>query len=73
MAGLSTTVFPMARAGQIFQVSNMRGKFHGTIAPTTPKSVRISINTSSVKIENFHQKKSCLTILKFVLSNIYSL
>jgi hypothetical protein len=35
-AGLSTTVFPAASAGAIFQLVNMSGKFHGTICPTTP-------------------------------------
>ena len=35
-AGFKTTVFPMARAGATFQVRSISGKFHGTIAPTTP-------------------------------------
>ena len=35
-AGLKTTVLPAARAGAIFHDSISRGKFHGTICPTTP-------------------------------------
>ena len=35
-AGFKTTVLPMASAGAIFQTRSMRGKFQGTIAPTTP-------------------------------------
>ncbi|SST08940.1 Uncharacterised protein [Acinetobacter baumannii] len=35
-AGLRTTVQPQARAGTIFQIAISRGKFHGTMAPTTP-------------------------------------
>ena len=35
-AGLRTTVFPNARAGEIFQDASMSGKFHGEIAATTP-------------------------------------
>ena len=37
VAGFKTTVLPIASAGASFQVSNMSGKFHGTIAPTTPE------------------------------------
>ncbi|SHY20634.1 Uncharacterised protein [Mycobacteroides abscessus subsp. abscessus] len=35
-AGLSTTVFPAARAGASFQLAISSGKFHGMICPTTP-------------------------------------
>ena len=35
-AGLSTTVQPQASAGAIFHMPIMSGKFHGTMAPTTP-------------------------------------
>ena len=35
-AGLSTTVFPAASAGAIFQASIRSGKFQGMICPTTP-------------------------------------
>jgi hypothetical protein len=35
-AGFSTTVFPVAMAGAIFQASMRSGKFHGMICPTTP-------------------------------------
>ena len=39
-AGFRTTVFPAARAGATFHATNMRGKFHGTIWPTTPRGSR---------------------------------
>ena len=39
-AGLRTTVFPAARAGPIFQLVNISGKFQGTIWPTTPTGLR---------------------------------
>src|SRR4029077_716495 len=39
-AGLSTTVQPAASAGATFQVARLSGKFHGTIAPTTPTGSR---------------------------------
>jgi hypothetical protein len=39
-AGFSTTVFPQASAGAIFQAAMSSGKFHGTIAPTTPTGSR---------------------------------
>ena len=35
-AGFSTTVFPAASAGAIFQASISSGKFHGMICPATP-------------------------------------
>ncbi len=35
-AGLSTTVFPAARAGAIFHASISSGKFQGITCPTTP-------------------------------------
>ena len=35
-AGLSTTVFPQASAGAIFQESISSGKFQGMICPATP-------------------------------------
>src|SRR5882762_961091 len=35
-AGLSTTVLPIASAGASFQEAIDIGKFHGTMAPTTP-------------------------------------
>lgn len=37
MAGFRTTVFPIAKAGHTFHANNITGKFHGTIAPTTPE------------------------------------
>ena len=39
-AGLRTTVLPQARAGPSFQLASMRGKFQGTIKPTTPSGSR---------------------------------
>jgi hypothetical protein len=39
-AGLSTTLQPAARAGANFQLARLSGKFHGTIAPTTPSGSR---------------------------------
>ena len=39
-AGLSTTVLPAASAGAVFQPTMIMGKFHGTIAPTTPSGSR---------------------------------
>ena len=35
-AGLSTMVFPAARAGATFHATISSGKFHGMICPTTP-------------------------------------
>ena len=39
-AGLSTTVFPAARAGPILARFKLSGKFHGVMAPTTPTASR---------------------------------
>ena len=39
-AGLSTTVQPAARAGAIFRVTIVAGKFHGVMAATTPTGWR---------------------------------
>ena len=39
-AGFITTVLPAARAGPIFQLQNISGKFQGTIWPTTPTGSR---------------------------------
>lgn len=39
-AGLSTTVHPAASAGPSFQTAMSRGKFHGTMAATTPTGSR---------------------------------
>lgn len=35
-AGFSTTVLPIANAGQTFQHKSISGKFQGTMPPTTP-------------------------------------
>jgi len=41
--GFNTTLLPIARAGAIFHAEIISGKFHGTIAPTTPTgSLRIN-------------------------------
>ena len=37
--GFSTTVFPQARAGAIFQAAIRSGKFQGMIWPTTPSAL----------------------------------
>ena len=45
-AGLSTTELPAAKAGASFQAPIISGKFHGTMAPTTPTGSRwISAST----------------------------
>ncbi len=41
-AGFITIVLPAASAGPIFQLQNSSGKFHGTIAPTTPTGSRFT-------------------------------
>ena len=38
--GFSTTVQPAANAGASFMNANVCGKFHGTMAPTTPSGSR---------------------------------
>jgi hypothetical protein len=40
VAGLSTSEFPMAIAGAIFQTAKMSGKFHGMIPAHTPTASR---------------------------------
>ncbi len=39
-AGLTTKVQPQASAGAIFHMPIMSGKFHGTMAATTPTGSR---------------------------------
>ena len=39
--GLSTRELPLARMGPIFQAAISSGKFHGTMAPTTPSGSRV--------------------------------
>ena len=41
-AGLSTTVQPEASAGASFQLSSMKGVFHGVISPATPLGLRLT-------------------------------
>ncbi|CAB4950316.1 unannotated protein [freshwater metagenome] len=38
--GFITTQLPAASAGAIFQLTNISGKFQGTIEPTTPSGSR---------------------------------
>lgn len=45
--GLSTTVQPTASAGATFQLASVRGKFHGTTAPTTPAGSRVTRASAS--------------------------
>ncbi|MNH39094.1 hypothetical protein D3C79_1002140 [compost metagenome] len=40
--GLSTTELPVARAGPSFQQAISSGKFHGTMAATTPTGSRVT-------------------------------
>ncbi len=42
-AGFNTTVLPVPRAWPIFWMVTSNGKFHGTIAPTTPTGSRQTI------------------------------
>lgn len=39
-AGFTTIVQPQASAGAIFHMPIISGKFHGTMAPTTPTGSR---------------------------------
>ncbi len=39
-AGFKTTAHPAASAGATFHEARFSGKFHGTIAPTTPTGSR---------------------------------
>ncbi len=39
--GLTTQVLPAASSGASFQVSSIRGEFHGVIAATTPTGARV--------------------------------
>ena len=59
VAGFNTTVLPMAKAGQTFQTSNIRGKFHGTIAPTTPTGFQSAKNFYAI-----HLNFNCLYLIK---------
>ena len=40
LEGLKTTVLPATSAGASFQAAMRKGKFHGTIWPTTPSGSR---------------------------------
>ena len=40
--GFSTTELPVASAGASFHAAISSGKFHGTIAPTTPSGSRVT-------------------------------
>ena len=41
--GLSTSELPLASIGPIFQDAINNGKFHGTMAPTTPMGSRVIV------------------------------
>src|SRR6187455_1701833 len=41
--GLSTRELPLASTGPIFQLAISKGKFHGTMAPTTPMGSRVIV------------------------------
>ena len=45
--GLSSTELPVASAGASFQAAISSGKFHGTIAATTPSGSRVTSPSSS--------------------------
>ena len=45
--GLSTTELPIASAGASFHAAISNGKFHGTMAPTTPSGSRVTSPSSS--------------------------
>jgi hypothetical protein len=45
--GFSTTVQPAASAGATFQLASVKGKFHGTTAPTTPAGSRVTSASAS--------------------------
>ncbi len=40
--GFITAVLPAAKAGPSFHEQNISGKFHGTMAPTTPSGSRVT-------------------------------
>src|SRR5918996_2077351 len=48
MAGFSTTVFPVAMAGAIFQTAIMYGTFHGMIWAHTPNGDRSTNSQAAV-------------------------
>ena len=45
--GLSTMVLPASRAGAILKKASATGKFHGTMAPTTPMGTRCTCTSES--------------------------
>ena len=55
-AGLATTVLPHSSAGPSLLDSSVVGKFHGTIAPTTP-SGRRSTRPSSRRRDRAHRRR----------------
>ena len=46
-AGFSTTVFPAASAGAIFQANISNGKFQGITCPTTPSDLGLEPNPAN--------------------------
>src|SRR5438093_7211724 len=62
LAGLSTTVLPAASAGAAFQQAMGNGKFHGTMAATTPIGWR-SVKSSPPRSEEHTSELQSLTNL----------
>ena len=56
--GLSTMVFPLARAGPILDSALNVGKFHGTIAPTTPRGTR----TLSASVDGCDERSASVNL-----------
>jgi hypothetical protein len=48
--GLSTTELPAARMGPSFHAAMIIGKFHGTMAPTTPSGSRVTSASASCAV-----------------------
>src|SRR5215469_15201575 len=48
--GLSTSEFPVANTGANFHAAMMSGKFHGTMAPTTPSGSRVTSASASAPV-----------------------
>ncbi len=45
-AGFKTTVFPVAKAGAIFQAAINNGKFHGITCPATPNDFGLRLGNA---------------------------
>ena len=60
--GLTMMVLPATSAGAIFHTANRIGKFHGTIAPTTPRGVCRLITLRSAVSSRTSSGRDCLAI-----------